>query len=469
MGKTNDFFIKGKISAVMDGGAGSSGKGKIASFIADNADNFQFVCNTFFPQASHTCVHGGKTYVYKQLNSCAHIHEKFQKMYIGHGSVIDVQSLLKEIGMSGLPKEKLGIAPNAVVLQAMDKLFEEGKVDFDGEVLEQEHDGTIKFGSTCSGVGAARARKTLRRPNIILAKDVPELQPYICDVGREIIERLSKGQSGLLEIAQGFQLSYGLPEFFPYTTSRNCTLAAALDDMMLPPTVIGNVCINFRTYPIRIHSYKYIANEDQTIEYKIPRTVSPDEIEKYLEQFKTKHQGAMFELITGSSMDEEGKHTVTMAPTLFVKIKKGKHLTWDEVQEGKVKHDKIESYSGDGYPDQRELTWEKISEQAGMKVMECTTLTKLPRRIFTPSKMNIRDSILFNQTPNKIYISLNFVNYVAGEMYRRTDHIDGRVQQFIAEYFDPIIKEFRNVELKYLGTSEHTEDTIIISDKPETI
>ena len=157
----------------------------------------------------------------------------------------------------------------------------------------------------------------------------------------------------------------------------------------------------------------------------------------------------------------------TLSPTMVeIVVKKGKHLSWDEVQENQIPYDVIESNSGNGYPDQTELTWEKLTEmsQSPKPLLECTTLTKLPRRVFTPSKINIEESIIANQTNGKIFLSLNFVNYIASSMYRRTEgFLDGKVQQYIYEYFQPVIEKFDNVELKYLGTSEFTEDTLVIS------
>lgn len=404
--KTNEFFIPGKLSVALDGGAGSSGKGKIGAFLTRHATNFKFVCNTFMPQASHSIVENGVAYVYKQLNSCAHFHEKFEKMYIGQGAVIDVSALMKEIKMSGLPEEKLGIDPLATILQIIDTDFEKGEVDFDGLKLDVKHDGTMKFGSTCSGVGAARARRVLRRPNILLARDVKELRPFICNVSEEIMNRLDRGQAGLLEIAQGFQLSYGLNQFYPHCTSRNCSVAAGFDDMMLPVNYLGNVLLNFRTFPIRIHSFKYIAKD-------------------------------------GS----------------------GRHLTWDEVQSKEIPYDKIDSNSGDWYKDQEELTWEDVTMKSGAdrEIMETTTLTKLPRRVATFSKENLKESIRYNQTPHKVFISLNFVNYVDWQMYRTTDNISKKVREFVNENIIPITTGFPNVEIKYLGTSEETNDTIILS------
>jgi adenylosuccinate synthase len=406
MKKTNSVFTPGKLALLLDASAGSSGKGKAAAYVCENADNYQFLCNTFFPQASHTIIDDSGEYVYKQLNSIAHKHEKFEKIYIGHGSVISLKALLDEIKMTSLPVEKLGISPVTTILQDIDKQFEMGLMDMEGIKVDAKHGGTIKFGSTCSGVGAARARKALRKPNILLARDIEELKPYLCDVPGEIMERLDRGQSGLLEIAQGMQLSYGLPEFYPYCTSRNCTPAAALDDMMIPTKYAGNVILNLRTYPIRIHSHKYLAKED------------------------------------------------------------GRHLTWEEVQAGEIPYDKIDSNSGPGWKDQEELTWKELTDNSGSPepILECTTLTKLPRRPFTFSKENLEMAIKHSDTGNKIFCFLNFINYVDWDMNKiKKDEkytITPKINSFIDENIMPVITKFNNVSLEWLGTGAHTDETI---------
>lgn len=62
-----------------------------------------------------------------------------------------------------------------------------------------------------------------------------------------------------------------------------------------------------------------------------------------------------------------------------------------------------DGYSGDVYPDQKELSWEDV----GIKP-ELTTVTKRPRRIFTYSRQQMADAILACE-PNEIF--LNFANY----------------------------------------------------------
>jgi adenylosuccinate synthase len=405
--KTNFLFTPGRLTFTLDAQAGSSGKGKVGSYICQNADNWQFCVNTFAPQAGHWVkLQDGRSFFYQTLNSCAHQIDKYEKMYIAPGAMIELPAFFREIEENNVPKHKIGISPIASILQDIDQGFERGIVDFDGKTVATRHDGTMKSGTTAHGVGACRARRVLRRPEAKYAKDIPQLREFICDVPHEIMCRLDDGQAGLMEIAQGFQLSYLLSEFFPHTTSRNCTVMAALDDSMIPPLYAGNVVINLRTYPIRISSKKYIA-------------------------------------------------------------KNGTHLTWEQVQSGKYEYDTIDSNSGPGYSDQLETTWEEVTKSSGSptSIMEITSVTKLPRRVFTFSKENLRAAIRYNQTAHRIYLSLNFVNYVdyamhaqRGEFNLKNPIITSRVRNWIADNFgeyEPMIA--------MLGTGPLTEDTILIS------
>lgn len=369
--KTDWFFTPGKLSIIMDGGAGSSGKGVIGSFVCQHADNWTFACNTFMPQAGHWVkLDDGRSFFYQTLNSCAYQHDKYEKLYIGPGATIELPSLFRELEENGVPRKKLGISPITSILQDIDGKYEKGLCDFDGvenSAMVDKGGYLAKTGTTAHGCGANRARRVLRRKEAKYARDIPELAEFICDVPGEIMGRLDRGESGLLEIAQGFQLSYMLPHFFPFTTSRNCTVAAGLDDMMIPPCYAGNVILNFRTYPIRINSNKYICS------------------------------------------------------------KTGEHLTWAQVQlrndcvelpESDPRHvpkyTTIEGSSGPGYSDQHEMTWEELTKLSGSpdQIMEMTSVTKLPRRVFTFSKKNLEEAIRHNRTNGNIFISLNFVNYV---------------------------------------------------------
>lgn len=347
------FFKPGKISILMDAQAGSSGKARTASYVAEkHAGKFTFVCNTFSSNAAHWVYKAdGRKFMYKALNSCAYIHEAFERMYVGPGSAIEVDDVLKELEENSMPGHKLGIHPLAVVVQKGDMEYEKGLVGFDGE--ESRHMGTMKTGSTCSGVGAASARRALRRPTTLFAKDVPGLKPFICDVSEEITSRLREGQAGFGEMAQGYQLSLMHPYFAPFTTYRNVTTAAFFSDMMLAPRYLGALILNARTFPIRINSNKYVALDD------------------------------------------------------------GHHLIQKEIDAG-VPHTVIEGNSGPWYPDQDELTWDDVTQISGSpnRICEITSKTQLNRRVATFSKINLDDAHQANDTGQGVYFTLNFADYV---------------------------------------------------------
>lgn len=391
-------FKAGKITFLMDGQAGSSGKARTSSYLMNKyKGQYQFVCNTFSANAAHWVkLEDGRKFLYKALNSNAYDHESFEKMYIGPGSAFELDTLLQEIEENGLPEHKLGIHPMAVVVQNVDASYEKGVCDFDGGI-SNHHYGTMKTGSTCSGVGAANARRLLRRPDSVLAKDVPELQKYICDVSDEIMARLLCGQSGFQEIAQGFQLSLMHKDFYPHVTYRNVTTSQALSDMFLPPRAAGPVILNFRTFPIRINSKKFIGDD-------------------------------------------------------------GAHLTWDDIQGG-MEHSVLDGDSGGWYKDQLEISWDDLQRVSGSpeSLMELTSKTKLPRRVATFSRKNLLESIKFNDCGEGVYTALNFADYVDYSM--RGVRSKELITKKFGEWFDT---NFANcgAEFILLGTGPLTEDCI---------
>src|SRR5262245_50953113 len=77
---TDFVFSPGKLTVALDGGAGSSGKGKLGSFLCEHAGNWQFACNTFMPQAAHTVKLDDDTeLLYQTFNSCARMTDRYEK------------------------------------------------------------------------------------------------------------------------------------------------------------------------------------------------------------------------------------------------------------------------------------------------------------------------------------------------------------------------------------------------------
>jgi hypothetical protein len=216
MFNTDSFFEPGKLTIVMDGGAGSSGKGKLASFLGEHSKQWSFCCNAFMANAAHWVeLDDGTRYMYQTLNSVAYL-DSYKKLYVCGGAVIELEAAIREIKENRLNPSRLGIHPLVAVVQAKDVDYEAGMADFEGNKFPNRvQSDAMKIGSTIHGVGSARARRILRRKDVLLARDVPELHDYICDTHHEIMDRLDMGESGIMEIAQGFQLGYLHPEFYP--------------------------------------------------------------------------------------------------------------------------------------------------------------------------------------------------------------------------------------------------------------
>ena len=113
--------------------------------------------------------------------------------------------------------------------------------------------------------------------------------------------------------------------------------------------------------------------------------------------------------------------------------------------------------SGPHYPDQEEISWERLKFSSGAKkdLEERTTVTQKVRRVFTFSKEQIRR---FIQVCYPDYIFLNFVNHLDASAEGVTDvrSLPKKVTEFTSD-----LQEFLNenrgfysklIQIKYLGT-----------------
>ncbi len=85
-----------------------------------------------------------------------------------------------------------------------------------------------------------------------LAKDIPRLQPFICDVSEELNHYYNEGKTILIEGTQGFGLSVYHSPYYPYTTSRDTTAPAFLSEVGISPLIVNDIIMVIRTFPIRV-------------------------------------------------------------------------------------------------------------------------------------------------------------------------------------------------------------------------
>ena len=226
------------VDVVVGGEYGSEGKGHIASYIAPEYDVLVRVGG---PNAGHTVLDYPSTYIFHHLPSGSKASRA--DLIIGPGAVINVPGILSEIADCSVTPERLSIAPQVMIIETADR--------------EKETQLVRDIASTGSGVGSATARRILGRstslvsPTVRLARDVPEIRPFIRDT-QEVLERaFAEGKKVLLEGTQGAGLSLYHGRY-PHVTSRDTTVGGTLAEAGISPRHVRRVVMVCRTYPIRV-------------------------------------------------------------------------------------------------------------------------------------------------------------------------------------------------------------------------
>jgi adenylosuccinate synthase len=227
------------VDVIVGGQYGSEGKGNIVGHIASEYD---LLIRVGGPNAGH------KVYAVPQPEAYFHLPSGTRRapnahLLLGAGAVIYPPKLLTEIAAHQLDFNRLSIDPQAMIIEDADR--------------EAEARALSAISSTAQGVGFASARKITERgaysPGgaMRLAKDVPELRPYIRE-GQSILENhFAAGKRIMLEGTQGTLLSMHHGNY-PHVTSRDTTVAGCLADAGIAPTNVHRVIMVCRTFPIRV-------------------------------------------------------------------------------------------------------------------------------------------------------------------------------------------------------------------------
>jgi adenylosuccinate synthase len=213
---------------------GDEGKGKIISYLALK-DNLDFCVRTGSVNAAHTVWHEGKKYALHMVPA-AFINPK-TRLLIAAGANVHVAKFFEEVELTKVQK-RIGIDQNA-------------------SIIEEKHSAQDKasainkgIGTTGWGVGPAleeRVRRTAK-----LAKDIPELKPYLADEIMEVNDGLDAGKKVLLEGTQGFMLSLFLGGGYPYVTGRDTGASAIASEAGVGPTRVDDVLIVYKSFMTRV-------------------------------------------------------------------------------------------------------------------------------------------------------------------------------------------------------------------------
>jgi adenylosuccinate synthase len=222
------------VDVLVGGEYGSEGKGHIASHLAGEYD---LLVRVGGPNAGHKVFQKPTPYTHHQLPSGTRFSEA--RLLIGPGAVVNAKKLLKEIAECKVDAERLSIDPQVMIINEEDIAAEERLVK--------------SIGSTGQGVGNATARRILNRwdSGIKLAKDIPELKPFIHPACGVLDKAFFERKRVFVEGTQGTGLSLFHGQY-PHVTSRDTTVAGCLSEAGISPSRVRRVIMVVRTYPIRV-------------------------------------------------------------------------------------------------------------------------------------------------------------------------------------------------------------------------
>lgn len=227
--------LQPKVDLVIDLQFGSTGKGLICGYLGETGD-YDTCITANMPNAGHTYIdRAGNKYIFKVLPSSA-VGSGIKTILIGPGAVFSLDQLKKEM-VHLRTDQTLRIHPCAMVLTPEHRRKEE-KLDH--------------IASTKQGAAAAVIEKMMRGRKAPIARTLKhtEFSQYIASHSEWKV-RLEMSSGILAEGSQGFSLGINT-QFYPYTTSRDCSPAAFLSNMGLPIPMLDMVIGTCRTLPIRV-------------------------------------------------------------------------------------------------------------------------------------------------------------------------------------------------------------------------
>ena len=234
--------IERLVDVIVGAQYGSEGKGNVCAALSGD---YAVLMRVGGPNAGHKV--RDPDFTFRQLPSGS-AHNRVAKLLIGAGATIDVDILLDEIAqldeLGYAIGPRLAIDPRAVVIEASDR--------------DYENAGLEGIASTRQGVGVATARKIVGRSRgddlgakVRLARQAPELAPFVRRVDHELEAAYAAGLAIMLEGTQGTDLSLHHGDW-PNVTSRDTTTAGCLSEAGIAPGRVRRVVMVTRTFPIRV-------------------------------------------------------------------------------------------------------------------------------------------------------------------------------------------------------------------------
>lgn len=221
---------------VVDALWGDSGKGKVAAYLSRREQASWCLRAGIGTNAGHSIYLDDTNVIRTRQLPMGFLNES-TSVAVGSGVALDPRIFRKEVDAYNHEK----------------RVF----IDYRCPVITEEHIAREQgnqhlsetVGSTKSGSGMAQSDFVLRTAK--QARDIPELQPYVTDVA-EIANKNAKDSAVIIECSQGTYLSLALSPDYPFVTSGNCTVAAAMDDVGLNWRYMSGAVMVVKAVPSRV-------------------------------------------------------------------------------------------------------------------------------------------------------------------------------------------------------------------------
>lgn len=255
------------LTVVIDGQAGSCGKGKICGYLAKK-DDFKISTNNWGSNAGHTYFdNNGEKIVVSHLPIA--LVNPLTKLVINAGAIITPEILFDEINKYRelIKNRKIYIDSRAMIIQEKHREIERRN---------------IRSGSTFKGCGAAYADKIMRNQDVILAKEYfnsvnNEFKDIIEIIDTSVLLNNSKDNI-LIEGAQGQDLDINHGLEYPNVTSRMCSASQLVADAGCSPFKVKDIYMIIRPYPIRISNKTNIGEDIYSGNYAGSKEITWDEV-----------------------------------------------------------------------------------------------------------------------------------------------------------------------------------------------
>jgi adenylosuccinate synthase len=253
--------MKKNVYIIIDGQAGSCGKGKVIGQMALDK-KIEVAISNCMPNAGHTFEMNGKRRVFRHIPVSAVNPNTI--LFMGAGTAIDMNVLEQEYEENKdiLDGREIIVHPNALLIR---------------EDHKEKERAEIRSGSTFKGGGAALAEKIMRSPNTTFFKEYKNIKADI-NYHEKLIHYLKTCRKILIEGSQGCGLDIDHSNHFPNTAGRQIGVAKMCSDSGISPLRIKDITLVIRPFPIRISNETELGKNIYSGNYGNSKELSWDQV-----------------------------------------------------------------------------------------------------------------------------------------------------------------------------------------------